>query len=169
MNSPITMSCICGNLEKQILFLAKRLIRVRSVRCFLSIFWVFRLSTSCCSGIRWRWYEPQLSVKNFFIPKGSRSFLSSRNTLSVCLLTYMPKSFHLYGQSQPNHLWLLLFPTKLHISSISDSSILSILTSVLSVSRPWINPIFTFSIADSFFLILKLLLMGLFSTLVLYL
>lgn len=38
MNSPITMSCICGNLEKQILFLAKRLIRVRSVRCFLSIF-----------------------------------------------------------------------------------------------------------------------------------
>ena len=95
MNSPITMSCICGNLEKQILFLAKRLIRVRSVRCFLSIFWVFRLSTSCCSGIRWRWYEPQLSVKNFFIPKGSRSFLSSRNTLSVCSPNVYAKIFPL--------------------------------------------------------------------------
>jgi len=34
MNSPITSSCIAVDLEKQRVLLTKRLIRVRSVRCF---------------------------------------------------------------------------------------------------------------------------------------
>jgi len=46
-NRPITMSCIFSSLEKQIVFLASRLIRVRRVRCFRSIFCVFRLPTTC--------------------------------------------------------------------------------------------------------------------------
>ena len=42
-NIPITRSCICTDLEKQIVFRANRLMRVRSVRCLRSILWVCRL------------------------------------------------------------------------------------------------------------------------------
>jgi hypothetical protein len=42
-NKPMTMSCICVDLEKQIVLRTKRLIRVRNVRCLRSIFCVFRL------------------------------------------------------------------------------------------------------------------------------
>ena len=38
----------------QIVFRTKRLIRVRSVRCLRSSFWVKRLPTSCSAGSRWR-------------------------------------------------------------------------------------------------------------------
>ena len=41
----MTISCIWTALEKQIVFLTKRLIRVRSVRCFRSSCWVLRLPT----------------------------------------------------------------------------------------------------------------------------
>ena len=37
----------------------QRLIRVRSVRCVRSIFWVCRLPGLCMSGSRWRSYAPQ--------------------------------------------------------------------------------------------------------------
>jgi len=145
------MSCICVNLEKQIVFLAKRLIRVLSVRCFLSIFWVFLLPTSCCSGVIWRWYAPQLSVKNLLIPKGSRRLFSSKNTLSVCLLTYMPTPFLLYGQSHAiaifDYFCFLQNSTSIHFWP----SILSILISIFSTSSVPISLIFTFSITDSFF------------------
>jgi len=38
INRPITISCIRMDLEKQIVFLAKRLIRVLKVKCLRSIF-----------------------------------------------------------------------------------------------------------------------------------
>jgi transposase len=41
MNKPITMSCIRIFLEKHIVFRTNRLMRVRKVRFFRSIFWVF--------------------------------------------------------------------------------------------------------------------------------
>ena len=44
------MSCIFSSLEKQIVFRASRLIRVCRVRCFRSIFWVFRFPTTCRSA-----------------------------------------------------------------------------------------------------------------------
>jgi hypothetical protein len=37
-NNPITVSCISSVLEKQIVFLVKRFIRVRNVKCLRSIF-----------------------------------------------------------------------------------------------------------------------------------
>jgi hypothetical protein len=43
MNSPITVSCSWTDCEKQIVFLTKRLIRVRSVRCLRSSCCVLRL------------------------------------------------------------------------------------------------------------------------------
>src|SRR6266478_6206715 len=58
-NKPMTMSCIWIDFEKQIVFRTKRLIRVRSVRCLRSIFWVFCLPGLCISGSRWRSYAPQ--------------------------------------------------------------------------------------------------------------
>ena len=45
MQSPITRSCICSVLEKHIVRRTHRLMRVRRVRCFLSIFWVFSCPT----------------------------------------------------------------------------------------------------------------------------
>jgi hypothetical protein len=47
MNSPITKSCICSVLEKQIVRRTNRLIRVRKLMCLLSIFWVFASPTVC--------------------------------------------------------------------------------------------------------------------------
>jgi hypothetical protein len=52
MNNPITTSCITIDLEKQIVFRANRLMRVRKVKCFRSIFWVLRLPTLCSAGFR---------------------------------------------------------------------------------------------------------------------
>jgi len=43
MNNPMTMSCICIDLEKQRVLRANRLIRARKVRCLRSIFCVCRL------------------------------------------------------------------------------------------------------------------------------
>ena len=43
INKPMTISCIRMDLEKQIVFRAKRLIRVRKVKCLRSIFCVFFL------------------------------------------------------------------------------------------------------------------------------
>ena len=40
------MSCIFSNLEKQIVLRASRLIRVRRVKCFRSIHWVWALPTT---------------------------------------------------------------------------------------------------------------------------
>src|SRR2546425_9715374 len=54
----MTMSCIWIDFEKQNVLRTKRLIRVRSVRCLRSIFWVFRLPGLCMSGSRWRSYAP---------------------------------------------------------------------------------------------------------------
>src|SRR5262252_4923507 len=51
-NKPMTMSCICVDFEKQMVLRTKRLMRVRSVRCFRSIFWVCRLPGQCTSGAR---------------------------------------------------------------------------------------------------------------------
>jgi hypothetical protein len=62
MNNPITTSCITTDLEKQIVFRANRLIRVRKVKCLRSIFWVLRLSTVCSEGFRYRSWAPQPSV-----------------------------------------------------------------------------------------------------------
>ena len=45
MKSPITRSCICSVLEKQIVRRINRLIRVRRLICLLSIFCVFSLPT----------------------------------------------------------------------------------------------------------------------------
>ena len=50
MNSPITRSCICSVLEKQIVRRTNRLIRVRRLMCLLSIFCVFALPTWCFSA-----------------------------------------------------------------------------------------------------------------------
>lgn len=47
MNIPITPSCIKIVLEKQIVFRAKRLIRVLKLKCLFSIFCVLCLPTSC--------------------------------------------------------------------------------------------------------------------------
>ncbi len=46
INIPMRISCIFSDFEKHIVFLARRLILVRNVRCFLSIFWVFFLLIS---------------------------------------------------------------------------------------------------------------------------
>jgi hypothetical protein len=46
----MTMSCIWVDFEKQIVLRTNRLIRVRNVRCFRSIFWVFRLMCQHFSG-----------------------------------------------------------------------------------------------------------------------
>jgi hypothetical protein len=43
MKSPITRSCICSVLEKQIVRRTNRLMRVRRLMCLLSIFCVFSL------------------------------------------------------------------------------------------------------------------------------
>ena len=45
MKSPITRSCICSVLEKQIVRRTNRLMRVRRLMCLLSIFCVFSLPT----------------------------------------------------------------------------------------------------------------------------
>jgi hypothetical protein len=45
MNHPITRSCIRSSLEKQIVRRPKRLVRVRSLMCLLSIFGVLSLPT----------------------------------------------------------------------------------------------------------------------------
>lgn len=45
MNKPITTLCITIDLEKQMVLRASRLIRVRKVKCFRPIFWVYRLPT----------------------------------------------------------------------------------------------------------------------------
>ena len=42
---PITKSCMCSVLEKQIVRRTNRLIRVRELMCLLSIFWVFSFPT----------------------------------------------------------------------------------------------------------------------------
>jgi hypothetical protein len=41
MKSPMTSSCICFVLEKQMVRRTNRLSRVRQLMCLLSIFWVF--------------------------------------------------------------------------------------------------------------------------------
>jgi len=68
INKPMTKSCITMDLEKQIVFLAKRLILVRKVRCFRSIFWVFFLQIGWVWGSRILSYAPQTSVKKRWIP-----------------------------------------------------------------------------------------------------
>jgi hypothetical protein len=62
MNNPITTSCSQIDLEKQIVFRANRLIRVRNVRCFRSILWVLALLIVCFDRSRYREYPPQVSV-----------------------------------------------------------------------------------------------------------
>ena len=52
MKSPSTRSCRCSVLEKQIVRRTNRLIRVRRLRCLLSIFCVLAFPTSCCSASR---------------------------------------------------------------------------------------------------------------------
>jgi hypothetical protein len=47
MNSPMTGSCNHSDLEKQMVLRAKRLIRVRKVRCLRSIRWVLVLPIVC--------------------------------------------------------------------------------------------------------------------------
>lgn len=42
MKIPMTMSCICVDFEKQIVFRARRLMRVRKPRCLRSMRWVLR-------------------------------------------------------------------------------------------------------------------------------
>jgi hypothetical protein len=54
------MSCICVDLEKQIVLRTNRLMRARNVGCLRSIFWVFRFPGLCTSGARCRVYAPQL-------------------------------------------------------------------------------------------------------------
>src|SRR5262249_38399828 len=54
MKSPITRSCICSVLEKQIVRRTNRLIRVRKLMCLLSIFCVFSLPTLWFSASRYR-------------------------------------------------------------------------------------------------------------------
>ncbi len=54
IKSPMTISCIWRVLEKQIVLRANRLMRVRKVRCFLSIFWVCCLPMWCLLLSRWR-------------------------------------------------------------------------------------------------------------------
>ena len=46
-NNPMTISCICMDLEKQIVLRVSRLMRVRKVRCFRSICCVLRLPGWC--------------------------------------------------------------------------------------------------------------------------
>jgi len=48
----MTISCIWIDLEKQIVLRVRRLIRVRNVRCFRSIFCVLRLPGVCSSVSR---------------------------------------------------------------------------------------------------------------------
>ena len=118
----MTMSCISSLLEKQIVLRANRLIRVLNVKCFRSIRWVLRFPTSCCSGGMCLSYAPHPSVQYLWIPNGSSNLFNSRNTSSL----RRPKT---YANTLPlrlssachNHLWLPLLPTKLHISSSSDS------------------------------------------------
>src|SRR5262249_21752113 len=45
---PITKSCMCSVLEKEIVRRTNRLIRVRKLICLLSIFCVFAFPTVCC-------------------------------------------------------------------------------------------------------------------------
>ena len=52
MKSPITRSCICFVLEKQIVRRTNRLIRVRKLMCLLSIFCVFSFPTLWFSASR---------------------------------------------------------------------------------------------------------------------
>ena len=52
MKSPITRSCICSVLEKQIVRRTNRLIRVRKLMCLLSIFCVFSFPTLWFSASR---------------------------------------------------------------------------------------------------------------------
>src|SRR5262245_55856082 len=52
MKSPITRSCICSVLEKQIVRRTNRLIRVRKLICLLSIFCVLAFPTVCFSASR---------------------------------------------------------------------------------------------------------------------
>ena len=54
MNNPITTSCSQVDLEKQIVFRASRLIRVRNVRCLRSICWVLALPIVCFEDSRYR-------------------------------------------------------------------------------------------------------------------
>ena len=62
MNSPITRSCICSVLEKQMVRRTSRLIRLRRLMCLLSIFCVFSLPTWCFLASIYRSYAPHPSV-----------------------------------------------------------------------------------------------------------
>jgi hypothetical protein len=54
IKSPITKSCMCSVLEKQIVRRTNRLIRVRKLMCLLSIFCVCAFPIVCCSASRCR-------------------------------------------------------------------------------------------------------------------
>src|ERR1700754_4003900 len=59
MNKPMTISCSSGDLEKQIVFLTKRLIRVRSVRCLRSSDCLLRLPMTWWGAAQCRRLAPQ--------------------------------------------------------------------------------------------------------------
>lgn len=123
MNSPITISCIKTVLQKQIVLRAKRLIRVRKFKCLFSIFCVFCLPIS--------WFDA--SCRTFICSPIISVAADSHLELTVLLIEeklhlydsqrQKPKLFHFHARvACHSHLWFVLFPTKLHISSNSASS-----------------------------------------------
>jgi len=113
--------------------------------------------------------RPQLSVKNLLIPKGSRRLFSSKNTLSVCLLTYMPTPFLLYGQSHAiaifDYFCFLQNSTSIHFWLFYSFNPYFYILYFKCSNK---SNIYFFD-CRFFFLTLKLLLMDLFSTPGLYL
>src|SRR5215469_4283694 len=85
MYIPITLSCICSLLEKQIVLRFNRFMWVRKFRFLRSIFHVLSFPILCLFDGMYFEYAPQSSVWNTEMGNCSSSFHSSKKSQS-CLL-----------------------------------------------------------------------------------
>ncbi len=72
-NTPRTMSCLCVDVEQQMVVRTRRVIRVRHGRGVRAIFCVERVRVGCVSASRGRVEAPQRSVEACVRPPGSSS------------------------------------------------------------------------------------------------
>jgi hypothetical protein len=88
------MSCMHTDLEKQSVFRANHLIRVRSVSCFLSILWVCSWPISGGSGWRYLEYVPQHPYQREKCHMGRRAASTLRKPYRHEFLRQTPGRHH---------------------------------------------------------------------------